>query len=362
MHSTRPELSYFAVVESSALGVRNKIEGTLKAAEKLGLNAKRKIFEPNKKGVINFLKSLCLSRSNIAFIRYSDLLAPALFLCMLTLRFRGVTVVLDIPTPRKSLSSELDSQDRNLLNKLARKFMNFLGGSWIVSPATVILQYADEGLWYSFGVRSKTMLIGNGIFIDHNIPLSNTQSVGTCVKLVGVARVSYWHGYDRVLYALSEIENKNIPHQFSFSIVGDGDEIINLKSLAKRLNLTNIKFHGLKRGNELDAILDDCHIGISSLGLYRKGIDTASSLKTREYLARGLMVIDSGKDPDFEQTDFPFRIQVSNDSSIASLVGVLSNLKLTKLPAPARVRTLASPLISFEPKLRAILARAGCKY
>ena len=96
-------------------------------------------------------------------------------------------------------------------------------------------------------------------------------------------------------------------------------------------------------------------IGVSSLGLYRKGLSEASDLKTREYLARGLCTIGVGKDPDFDENS-KYRFVVSNSDSIDDIVNLLIELKNINLPNRQEVRNYAIENLTFEKKLLKVLS------
>lgn len=55
-------------------------------------------------------------------------------------------------------------------------------------------------------------------------------------------------------------------------------------------------FTGFLKGEELNAQFKNANIGISILALYRKSLNGASDLKTREYMSKGLTVIGTGAD------------------------------------------------------------------
>ncbi len=50
-------------------------------------------------------------------------------------------------------------------------------------------------------------------------------------------------------------------------------------------------------------MFDRCHLAISTLGLHRKGMIEASTLKVREYWARGIPILLSERDPDLDQCE-----------------------------------------------------------
>ena len=84
----------------------------------------------------------------------------------------------------------------------------------------------------------------------------------------------------------------------------------------------NIIFHGFKSGEELNKIFDDTHIAIGSLGVHRKDLKYASTLKVREYMARGIAFIISHIDEDIDK-NFPFFLKLPSDDESVDIEKVI---------------------------------------
>lgn len=137
------------------------------------------------------------------------------------------------------------------------------------------------------GVRTVNIL--NGID-PAKIIRRREHSCGNVIKLLAVANVSSWHGFDRVIRGLAEYHGKR---KIEFVIVGQGSELDELKRLVLQYALEDaVLFRGLQFGEDLDKCFDECDIAVGSLGLHRLGI-TPSSLKSREYMARGIPFVAS---------------------------------------------------------------------
>ncbi|KFN11546.1 glycosyltransferase [Paenibacillus macerans] len=108
-----------------------------------------------------------------------------------------------------------------------------------------------------------------------------------------------WHGVDHI----AELAAAK-PH-WRFDIVG-----VERGELALPIP-PNMTFHGrlLQRGYQ--PLLDRADIAIGTLALYRKGMEEASPLKVREYLANGLPVITAYRETDFPDP-VPFVLQLPN--------------------------------------------------
>ena len=242
---------------------------------------------------------------------------------------------------------------KNPIKRNLRKIWNYLSSTWIFFPVNRVVQYADEDLWFSLGIKNKTIKIGNGINIDNKLPIAKENSDKKTLNLIAVAQLADWHGYDRLIKAISKLDKD---FKIRLKIVGDGYILSYLKNLTIELNLEDkITFTGSLFDRDLDNAFDEMDIGVSSLGLYRKGLSEASDLKTREYLARGLCTIGVGKDPDFDENS-KYRFVVSNSDSIDDIVNLLIELKNINLPNRQEVRNYAIENLTFEKKLLKVLS------
>ena len=52
-------------------------------------------------------------------------------------------------------------------------------------------------------------------------------------------------------------------------------------------------FHGRLNGSDLDEMYDNAVIGVNSLAIHRQNLEFESTLKTREYAAKGLIILSS---------------------------------------------------------------------
>jgi len=352
---SNPKISYYAFFgEVQTLGIIKKINNTLESSKTLGFNTEKKFFLNNSQGLMLCVVSLLSDNSNIIIIRFYDLFFPFLFFPLLYKRLTGIKIIIDVPTPRVVLLKEIKGV-KNILSFNIRRIWNCLSFTWIFIPVNRIIQYADESFWFSFGVKAKTIKIGNGVLVDEEVPLTKSSWPATELNLIGVAHLAKWHGYDRLIKALVLVNKKNLPYRVNFTIVGDGAERAALEDLVNRNELNKqVSFTGTLSGKELDDAFANKHIGVSSLGLYRKGLAEASDLKTREYMVRGLSVIGAGSDPDFTNNS-SYRVLVSNDERISTVVDIISSFENYMLPNPSEVREFAEKNLSFDFKIKKIL-------
>lgn len=342
------KLSYYSYGSENFPGVMKKIDNTVKAAQNLGLQAEHKAYKSADK--YKSWKAMLIDDADIIFIRFSFLIQTLLFPIVLIKRLQGKKIIIDVPTPRAIALNEMrGGRTKNLKIKIV---WNYIFSSWILFPANLIIQYAEESNFFSFGLRGKMLKMGNGILIDDSIKVIKQQKQTNKINLIAVASIAFWHGYDRLLKAMALAKQKNPDIEINLTLVGDGELLPELKKLADELKLNaHVCFAGALYGQELEAAYESANIGVSSFGLFRKGLDEASDLKTREYIAKGLCVLGAGKDPDFPESS-PYRFLVPNDESIEPISEMLVKLARNELPASKEVRVYAENNLALEEKLK----------
>ena len=182
-----------------------------------------------------------------------------------------------------------------------------------------------------FGI--KTISINNGISLeDISIIKKDKKEDKNKINFIGVAGISFWHGFDRMLLAMVEYYKKTPKKEVIFYIVGDGDKVVidSLKKIVKDNNLEKyVRFYGYKFGKELDEIYNKADIAVGSLGAFRKNIQVGSALKVREYCAKGLPFILSEEDTCIKEV---FMYKIINDETIFDIEEIIewyNNLKVS---------------------------------
>jgi glycosyltransferase involved in cell wall biosynthesis len=192
------------------------------------------------------------------------------------------------------------------------------------SQSDAIIGVTDEITHYQLckyhDPQKPHFTIGNGFDINSVILRLLPNYNGICLHLLCVANVSRWHGIDRLIEGLAAY---NGPLKIILHIAGEGYELPHLKQMVtERKLIEQVIFHGFKSGNKLDSLFNICHIAIGSLGLHRIGLNESSTLKAREYCARGIPYIIACGDPDFPD-DFPYILRVPPDESPIDIESVV---------------------------------------
>lgn len=142
-----------------------------------------------------------------------------------------------------------------------------------------------------FGIQ--TINVKNGIIVD-DIKPRKIPCHGDEIHLIAAAVLNRWHGYDRLIAGLGEYYKTCPNRKVVFHLVGDGPSLNGYKELVSKLKLgDNVIFYGYKDKEELDLIYDKCDIALESLGLHRSNLTMASTIKSKEYIAKGFPIIAS---------------------------------------------------------------------
>lgn len=352
--------TYFALYNPEfSVGVHKKVMGTVGALEAMGGKAKHNCYRPSWKGLLAFLIDFASCKDDLIYLRFSDFIAPFFLVLGVYHRLQGRMLVVDVPTPRRNSLFEMKLNISNPVFRVIRQLFCILNGPWVLLPASLIVQYSAEGRWFDLLVKKKTLLMGNPIDTKSPVAIASGWQKGEELKLVAVAQFADWHGIDRLLEALKVIRDKGFEKNIHLDLVGDGPAVSSLLDAIDEEGYANVEYHGVVRGEKLDALLAGCHLGVSSLALYRVKLDVAGVLKTREYLIRGIPVIGCGQDPDFGGGDAVYRHVFPNDESIDEIAQYLIDVISGKieLPLPYDCREFAINRFDFEIKIKSIVDR-----
>lgn len=181
-------------------------------------------------------------------------------------------------------------------------------------------KYVDRFVTYSndeeiCGV--KTIRTMNGVNVD-SIRVNCEDGVydPNSVNLIAVATFIAHHGYERIIKGLYKYYQNGGKRQFKIHLVGDGPEKKKYEKLVSKYKLNkHVIFHGYKFGEELDKLYDTADAGLVSFGSYKENVERLCTIKTREYLAKGLPVIMGGMDDLFENGNGEYALCLSNNPS-----------------------------------------------
>ena len=153
----------------------------------------------------------------------------------------------------------------------------------------------------------KTVKVDNAVDLN-NISKRVYLKNGEKLRLISVSNECIYHGYDRLLKGLFNYYEKGGKRDIEVNFVGDFRE--DTKKLVSELGLEKrVFFHGKKFGEELDELYNNSELGIGALAHHRIGMYAGSSLKTKEYFAKGLPFIYGWREPAFDET-YKYAMQI----------------------------------------------------
>lgn len=357
---------------SEQSGVALKINGQIKAMRKAGFEVAliyattNTINYVNKKGVkillkyqrlpvlgfFNMVKNLyavswsLIQKENYesVFLRYS--LSDWYFIRFLKkLKSQKIKVFLEIA----SYPYDMEYKNKSLLKKiglLIDKFYRIQLSNYVdycFTPSRV-----DKNV-YSI----PTIFFDNAVDIEEITKRKYKGAKKNVLRLIAVANVSPWHGYERVLYGISNYKGK---FKISFNIVGEGSELKNLKELTEKLKIQDkVIFHGKKFGKELDEVYNVSDIGVGALGMYKINVSVVSSLKSREYFLKSLPFISIKEDLDAKNNK-KYAFLVENNNKYIDMSKVIKFFeKIKNQNYLEEMRTYGEKNLSWEKKFEKVI-------
>lgn len=213
---------------------------------------------------------------------------------------------------------------------------------------------------YIFGV--KTIPTINGV--DTNKFFANSpRAEDNEIHLLGVAIFQKHHGYERILEGMNLYYSNGGTRKVKLFLAGDGPETDMYKNLVNKYNLADkVVFCGKLQGEELNEAYNNADIGLGSFGFYKIGLDSASSLKTKEYLAKGLPVAAGCVEEFIKDEGKKYYIDFPNDSTpvdINRLVEFYDSLyradECTRQEIAYKIHTYAVKTVSMDVVLNPIV-------
>ena len=214
-----------------------------------------------------------------AYFRYncSEIALMSLLKC---LKKNGVKTFIEIPTVEYDneltgsflgrVMITIDRLHRNHLKKYVDK----------------IIVFQDYNQVYGI----DTIRTCNGLDID-SVPLKKCSDSNNSINLICVAQYQMWHSLERILKGMADYYT-NPSITINLNVVGDGPALEGYKKLVQDNKLDKyVKFYGRKSGTELNEIFNMSDIAVETLGGHKINMKTSSTMKSREYLARGIPYI-----------------------------------------------------------------------
>ena len=156
--------------------------------------------------------------------------------------------------------------------------LSLSAASGIVAVTHEILEYEVSRRWY--GKQIPTHIYPNGILYTDKLPAKSEVSVSRSPVILFVSSVyAPWQGLEELLQAAKEYTE-----EFQCHVVGT------LTAEQEKLLEQDHRFiaHGKKDSEFIQTLIKSSDVGLSALTLYKKNMESACTLKVREYMMSGL--------------------------------------------------------------------------
>ena len=268
------------------------------------------------------------------------------------LRMNCGRIVIEIPT------YPYDAELKDNAEHRIQLFLDVLHREHMRKYVDRIITFSDDE--EIFGIPTvRTM---NGLNFDHASVSVRNEQYRDKINLIAVAAHALWHGYDRILAGMADYYKNGGERDILFHVVGEGPELERYQQMVRENALEDhVIFYGTLRGEALDRVYDNCDLAAEAFGAHRKGIRKSSSLKSRDYAAKGLPVV-SGMDIDiFENPPLSeYLLKVSYDDSPVDMNAIILFYDRIYGSAPrgeiaGRIRDAAASVCSLDSVLRPVL-------
>ena len=333
-------LLYFDVDGPNQIGVSKKIQYQINAMEKLGHRVTLGFCSNNKfvlrdsdnersfeaiSGRSHYRKALrglllkLYSDYELIYVRFPGSIDWFIYDTFKRIHKKNAKIILEMPT--YPIGGELLGYLRKL--KGERQYIQYIIRSTVYGMHRILSRrlyhYVDAIVSYSEYQKIwsiNTINIENGIDCDNITPKSRNSENSSCINMLCVASFAEWHGIDRVIAGLQNYyAQENRPEcDVELTLVGSSPYLDKLLSSIGNELSSHLNIKGSLYGRELDEEYDKANIAISSLGMHRIGLKYGSTLKTREYCAKGIPFIygyiEKGIDNTFK---YAFQVAANED-------------------------------------------------
>lgn len=270
--------------DADHVGVRKKVDAVIRLFEKEGIETVLYKYEWQS----GFPMLQADEDTDVLYFRRID---PSIKFLMkvreLKKKNKHLRLIMEIPTyPFSGEATEELSLKRKVSYAIGRFFLRFC-------LDRIVLIGQEHAIPYLYGV--PVIHARNGVDYGEITLRTNTKKDKE-IHMIAVSGCYFWHGYDRLIKGLSNYYKSDCEkQQVYFHLVGEGKCLEEYKMLAEEGNLLDkyVFFHGRLVGQELDEVYNMCDVAIDCLGCHRKQLYYVSSLKVREYAAKGLPMVTS---------------------------------------------------------------------
>jgi glycosyltransferase involved in cell wall biosynthesis len=202
-----------------------------------------------------------------------------------------------------------------------------------------------------------TLRITNGIEVQKKPTRELKVQKDGVLRLLAVGNWNHPLGIDRLLQGLNTYHKMG--KKATLRIVGQGTAIATLKRLVQELEMEAIvSFLPPCTGPEYDRLFDEADIAIGKLFIPVKGLAATSSLRHRDYCARGIPFVLAGMDSDISE-NWPFTLQLPQNAApinVAEIQDFYDKIKVNYPDYQVQMRNFALENLDWAGKIKGIIA------
>lgn len=145
------------------------------------------------------------------------------------------------------------------------------------------------------------------------------------INMTAIAYFKDYHGYDRLINGMGDYYKNNGAYDINLNLIGNGDSkvIEKYKVLITKYKLDNhVKLYNAMSTSDMTDIFNKTDIAIDTLARFRSGVFYNSTLKGKEYMARGVPII-SGVETELDNLKFKYYYRVPSDESFINIDDII---------------------------------------
>ncbi|EMF0165035.1 glycosyl transferase [Enterococcus faecium] len=219
------------------------------------------------------------------------------------------TCIMEIPTYPydKEFQVKFTQRYLGMKDKFWRQYLN--------KSLDYIVTYSNDAKIFDI----PTIRVSNAADYENIKQKTSKFNTDNSITMTAIANFQSFHGYDRLIKGIAQYYSEGGDWAIRLNLIGNGNTTVlnSYKSMISNSNLEGIiKVLPGMDSRELDTVFDTTDLAVDTLARFRSGVYYNSTLKGKEYLARGIPII-SGVETEldnFENYEYYFRVPADESS------------------------------------------------
>lgn len=220
-------------------------------------------------------------------------------------------ILLEIPTYPYSNEGTSYLRKKAMIRVINTYFM------WEKCFDKIVTFSADDEI---YGI--PTIKIANGV----NYGMLPPKKITNCseINVIAVGLFDEWHGYDRFINGLNDYYLTSKSRKVKLHLVGDGPALVKYKILVSKHGIQEyVKFYGFLCDASLDLVYDRSELALDALARHRSNVYYNSSLKGKEYCAKGFPIISGVKTELDNFNNYRYYMRVNPDETSIDIESIV---------------------------------------